>query len=108
MKQLLYYADLRGREPFKEWLADLPKDQREKVDIFVVRVALGGSKKNVKPVGNGVYEIIIDYGPGIRVYFADVGIHHMVMLTGGDKSTQNKDIQRAIEYWSEYEKTKKL
>ena len=53
-------------------------------------------------VGDGVQELRIDYGPGYRVYFGQVGSTIVLLLCGGDKSTQAKDIEQAKRYWSEY------
>lgn len=85
--------------PVQEWLLGLDKISRAKVRAFIERVANGGSKKNVKPVGHGVHEIKIDYGPGYRVYFGEVNNVLMLLLVGGDKSTQDKDIRLAQTYW---------
>jgi putative addiction module killer protein len=56
------------------------------------------------PVGAGVLELKIDYGPGYRVYFGQVGMKLVILLCGGDKSSQAEDIRRAIEYWGDYKK----
>ena len=57
-----------------------------------------------RSVGEGVYELRIDYGPGYRVYFGQVGTTIVLLLCGGDKSTQAADIRKAKEYWTDYEK----
>ncbi|GAB4194869.1 MAG: hypothetical protein Fur006_40860 [Coleofasciculaceae cyanobacterium] len=57
-----------------------------------------------RSVGEGVYELRIDYGPGYRVYFGQVGTTIVLLLCGGDKSTQVADIRKAKEYWADYEK----
>jgi putative addiction module killer protein len=54
-------------------------------------------------VGDGVYELRIDYGGGYRIYFGQVGSVVILLLCGGDKSSQSKDIRRAKEYWRNYE-----
>jgi putative addiction module killer protein len=55
-------------------------------------------------LGAGVLELKIDYGPGYRVYFGQVGTKLVILLCGGDKSSQAEDIRRAIEYWGDYKK----
>ena len=55
-------------------------------------------------MGQGVFELRINYGPGYRLYFGQVGLTIMVILIAGDKSTQEQDIRQAIEYWTDYEK----
>jgi putative addiction module killer protein len=54
--------------------------------------------------GDGVYEFRVDYGSGYRIYFGQVGKLIIILLSGGDKSTQDKDIAKAKEYWKDYEK----
>ena len=55
-----------------------------------------------EPVGAGVMELKIDVGPGYRVYFGQVGNKLVVLLNGGDKSSQSKDIKTAHAYWADY------
>lgn len=59
---------------------------------------------NCEPVGSGVLELKIDYGHGYRVYFGQVGTKLVILLYGGDKSSQSEDIRKAIEYWEDYKK----
>ncbi len=61
-----------------------------------------GNLGDCSVVGAGVYEMRIHFGPGYRVYFGQEGTHIIVLLCGGDKSTQAKDIKRAQEYWADY------
>jgi putative addiction module killer protein len=55
-------------------------------------------------VGQGVFELRINYGPGYRIYFGQVGLTIVVILVAGDKSTQEQDIRQAIAYWKDYER----
>lgn len=82
-------------DTFEHWLAKL-KDRRAKVRITarLDRLSLGNPGQ-VKPVGRGVSELKIDYGPGYRVYFLQHGSTMVVLLCGGDKSSQSKDITLA-------------
>ncbi len=95
-----YYVDGRGREPFREWL-DALKDisTRARIKLRLDRLKLGNFG-NCRSVGGGVFELKIDFGPGYRVYF---GLAHVVLvLCGGDKGSQESDIQQAKRYWMDY------
>jgi putative addiction module killer protein len=59
-----------------------------------------------KSVGDGVYELRIDYGPGYRVYYGQDGDILILLLSGGDKATQRKDIEKAHDYWKDYKARK--
>jgi putative addiction module killer protein len=93
-----------GKKPFKEWLDGL-KDivVRQKVRIRLDRVRLGNLGKN-RSVGEGIYELKVDYGPGYRVYYGLEGKTVVLLLLGGDKSTQKKDIAQAKMYWEDYKR----
>ncbi len=87
---------------FIEWLTSL-RDQVAKAHIArrIDRLALGNAG-DVKPVGAGVSELRIDQGPGYRVYFVNRGGVLIILLCGGDKRTQDRDIKRAIELAQEF------
>ena len=102
MKNVLVYQMENGREPFNEWFQALDVEAQVKVDDFIFRMATGGSKKNIRALGGGISELKIDYGPGYRVYFGDVDRETILLLLGGDKSTQESDIRKAREYWEDY------
>lgn len=87
--------EVRTTPVFDRWLARL-RDQRAKqrIQIRLRRVSLG-NVGDIKPVGDGVSELRIDYGPGYRVYCLQRGETVVILLCGGDKSTQNRDIERA-------------
>ncbi len=95
-----------GGKPFKEWLDGL-KDivARQKVRIPLDRVRLGNLGKH-RSVGEGVYEIKIDYGPGYRVYYGLDEKTAVLLLLGGDKSTQKKDITQARMYCEDHKRRK--
>ena len=77
------------------WFAGLrDRSVKSRIDIRVRRLSLG-NPGDVKPVGDGVSELRIDYGPGYRVYFVQQGTILIVLLAGGDKSTQDRDIKTA-------------
>jgi len=87
--------EVRQTAGYSEWFAGL-RDRAAKVriDIRVRRLSLGNAG-DVKPVGDGVSELRIDHGPGYRVYFVQQGAVVIVLLAGGDKSTQDRDIKAA-------------
>ena len=97
------YITPDGRNPFAEWLSSL-RDLNAvvKIEQRLDRVRLG-NLGNSKSVGEGVCELKIDFGPGYRVYFGQFGSTIVLILCGGDKSSQEQDIRKAKEYWKEYE-----
>ena len=101
-KKLNYYVTDSGEEPFKKWFTKLEKRTQLILIKFIKRVAGGGSKKNIKSLRGGVFEIKIHHGSGYRVYFAQEGDQMILLLLGGNKSSQKSDILRAKKYWSEY------
>lgn len=107
MLEIRYYIAPGGHQPFDEWFADLDPEARAKVARAVVRMEQG-NLSNVKSVGEGVLEYRIDHGPGYRVYFGRDGEVLVILLTGGTKKRQQRDIETAKEYWRDYKQTKRL
>jgi putative addiction module killer protein len=105
-REIQNYTTEDGREPFAEWL-DALRDNRaiDKIEKRLKRVA-SGNLGDYRGVGEGVLELRIDYGPGYRIYFGQKGSIIILLLCGGDKSSQEQDILKARQYWSEYEKRK--
>ncbi len=97
------YQTAKGKIPFSEW-RDALRDSRAKAKIRAKlnQVRLG-NLGDCSLVGEGVCELRIDYGPGYRIYFGQIGPTIVLLLCGGDKSTQEQDIRRAIKYWRDYE-----
>lgn len=90
-------VEIRRTSVFDKWLRKLRDSQaKAKVLVRIQRLALG-NPGDVKPVGEGVSEMRIDSGPGYRVYYTQRGGELIVLLVGGDKSSQESDIARAIE-----------
>ncbi len=84
-------------ERFAKWLDDLRDRQaRARIIVRIERLA-NGNPGDVKPVGSGVSEMRMDFGPGYRIYFVRKGETVIILLCGGDKSSQDADIARAIE-----------
>ena len=84
-------------ETFADWFADLRDNQAARRIQARIRRAEFGNFGDCEPVGEGVSEMRIHYGPGYRVYFAQRGMEIVILLAGGDKSTQGKDIETALE-----------
>lgn len=96
------YLTVSGRDVFGEWLSGL-KDVRTtaKVVARIDRLS-AGNFGDCKALRGGLFELRIDWGPGYRVYYAQVGKACVLLLCGGDKRKQSSDIQRALEYLKDY------
>jgi putative addiction module killer protein len=89
--------EIRETAAYASWFAGLVDERaRAKVLIRLRRLSLG-NPGDVRPVGRGVSELRIDWGPGLRVYYAQRGDALVILLGGGDKRTQTRDIQRALD-----------
>ena len=89
-------VEVRKTETFAKWL-DALKDIRARARILVrIERLAAGNPGDVKPVGGGVSELRIDYGPGYRVYYKKHGRQVVILLAGRDKRTQSKDIKTAL------------
>ena len=87
--------EVRQTVTYAEWFSGLrDRTAKTRIDIRIRRLSLGNAG-DVKPVGEGVSELRVDYGPGYRVYFIQRGNVYVVLLAGGDKSTQDRDIREA-------------
>ena len=102
-KSVLVYRTRDGRLPFDEWLRAL----RDANAVARVLARVGrvrrGNLGDCKPVGEGVSELRVDYGPGYRVYFGQREQTLVILLCGGDKPTQERDIHQAQHYWKDYQ-----
>ncbi len=90
-----------GRNPFRDWLDRLDTGVKARVQARVLRFETGNLGDH-KSVGEGVWEARLDFGPGFRIYFGKAGTSIILLLTGGDKSSQTRDILRAQEFWRDY------
>ncbi|HHT0604978.1 TPA: type II toxin-antitoxin system RelE/ParE family toxin [Legionella anisa] len=100
------YITKEGIEPFSKWFNKLNAVAAAKVSTALYRMELG-NYSNVKSLGDGVYEYKIDFGPGYRVYFGQDGDELVILVGGGSKKQQDKDIKMAKQYWQEYKLAKK-
>jgi putative addiction module killer protein len=96
------YRTAAGGEPFTEWLADLPDRQARARILARLERLEAGNFGDARFLGAGVSELRIDWGPGYRVYFGRDGRTVIVLLCGGDKRKQDRDIRKAVELWHEY------
>lgn len=96
------YQNRSGQEPYSKWVDGLDQTVRARIYGYVERLARGAAKKNVRSVGDGVFELKIDTGPGYRVYFGEVGKVIILLLLGGDKGSQFRDIRQAKEFWRDH------
>ena len=89
--------EIRETETFKAWFASLRDSQAQYRILTRIRRLTLGNPGDVKSVGKGLSEMRIDYGPGYRIYFKDTGKEIVILLCGGDKRTQSRDIEQAKE-----------
>lgn len=101
-KEIVVYADCHDFKPWAEWLTHL-KDPTARARILArLKRLKQGNYGDCKPVGEGVFELRFFFGPGYRVYFAEFEGSIILLLCGGDKSSQTQDIKQAIDLWREY------
>ena len=104
--QLIFYQTTKGKVRCQRWLQGL-KDVKgvAKIQTRLNRLSLG-YRGDSKPLRNGVKELRVDYGPGYRVYFAEIKTPSeiKILLLGGTKKTQKQDIEKAVAYWECYKK----
>lgn len=100
--EVLEYLTTDGRNPFREWLESLKdREARARVRVRINRIRLGNFGDS-KSVGGGVSELRVPYGPGYRVYYGKQGDAIVLLLCGGDKRTQSRDIDMAQDRWQDY------
>jgi len=106
MLEIRYYVAEDGSQPFAEWFENVEPVARAKVARAIARMEQG-NLSNVKPVGEGVLEYRLDFGPGFRVYFGRDGDVLVILLTGGTKKRQQRDIEDARANWQDYKDRKR-
>jgi putative addiction module killer protein len=100
------YLTPEGDSPFGAWFDALDPQAAAKVSVAVVRIGQGNFS-NVKGVGSGVFEFRLNYGPGYRIYFGKDGETLVILLAGGTKQRQQRDIEDAQARWHDYKDRKK-
>jgi len=105
-RKVVEYLEPDGCSPYARWFARLDDVAAAKVTTVLYRVEQG-NLSNVKPVGQGVAEYRIDFGPGYRIYLGQDGAVLVVLLGGGTKKGQNADIRLAQQRWRDYKARKK-
>ena len=106
MFEIREYIDTQGRSPYARWFDGLNARAAAKVATALVRMEQG-NLSNAKGVGAGVSEYRMDFGPGYRVYFGMDGGTLVILLGGGTKKRQRKDIETAQDLWREYKQRKR-
>ncbi len=104
--EVLQYLDARGLSPFQRWFDSLDAPVAAKVTTALTKIAQA-HWGNVKSVGMGVFEHRINFGPGYRIYFGKDGDKLVILLAGGSKKGQQRDINDAITRWQDYKQRKR-
>ncbi|OSQ55048.1 addiction module protein [Marivita cryptomonadis] len=105
MAKLVVYVTETGKAPFDDWFAKLDTAAALKVRTVLARIETG-NLGDVKPIGQGVSERRITFGPGYRVYFGQDGDKLVILLCGGTEKRQSKDIEQAKAFWDDYKNRK--
>jgi putative addiction module killer protein len=100
------YVDERGHSPFARWFEGLDARAAAKVTVGLARIEMG-NLSNVKAIGGGILEYRIDWGPGYRIYLGRDGETLVILLAGGTKKRQQRDIAAARERWADYRQRRK-
>jgi putative addiction module killer protein len=103
---IIHYSTSTGKEPFRDWLNKIDPNVRAIIRTRLIRVRMGnfGDCKQIKGV-KGLWELRIDHGAGYRIYYGKKGGTMVVVLLGGDKASQDRDIKKAHRYWCDYEES---
>ena len=106
MIEFTEYIDANGKSPFAQWFDALDAVAATKIRVYTTRVELG-NYSNVEPIGEGLSEIKIDFGPGYRVYFRKEKEKLLLLLGGSSKKGQQKAIDAAKLAWKKYDSDRK-
>lgn len=102
MYEIEIYKTKSQKEPYTQWERSLDKITLARIDTRLTRIRQSGNFGECEPVGDGVYELKYDFGPGYRVYFGYKTENILLLLLGGYKKFQQRDIDKAKEYWKEH------
>jgi len=106
-KEVIYYQTREGKEPYKDWLYSLnDKILRQRIETREHRIRYGNYGYHKRFYG--IIELKLDVGKGYRIYCGEDGGKLVILLVGGDKASQDKDIEKAREYWRDYNEDKKI
>lgn len=101
-KQIILYDLQNGKEPFDIWLSSIKdKTTRAKIKTSILRLSVG-NYGDCKRLSNNISELRLHFGSGYRIYFSDLNKIIILLLCGGDKSAQSKDIEKATNYLKDY------
>ena len=106
MIEIAEFVDARGSSPFDRWVSRLDRHATARVATALYRMEMG-NLSNAKGVGGGVLEYRVDFGPGYRIYFGRDGDALIILLGGGTKGRQQRDIEAAVVSWREYRRRKR-
>lgn len=100
-KNIELYVTNNGKQPFIKWLESLNNTTRYRVKERLDRVSLGNMGDH-KRINTEIFEIRLNFGSGYRIYYGESSKTTIILLCGGDKATQSKDIKKAKLYWQDY------
>ena len=101
-REIQRYTTPDNKVPFDQWFDSLRDINAQAKIISRLNRIADGNLGDYRSVGEGVCELKINYGPGYRIYFGQIGMTIVILICGGDKSTQDRDIRQAKEYWTDY------
>ena len=101
-REIKIFQDQQGKEPFTNWVSQLSRGDRARIFARLDRVEIG-NLGDCKPVGDGGFELRLHFGAGYRIYFGEIGTTIVLLLNGGKKSSQQKDISKAKKFWHPYQ-----
>ena len=105
VQEIEYYRAPNGKKPFTEWFESIrDKNTQQRIDKRLAKLE-DGNFGDCQSVGGGVFELRLHFGPGYRIYFGQIGNTLILLLCGGDKKSQQGDIETAKTYWREYKES---
>lgn len=102
MYEISIYKTANGKEPYIEWIESLDKTVRARIKARITRIQETNNLGIHEPVGEGVFELKFDFGSGYRIYFGFKTNTFLIFLFGGSKKGQQRDIEKAKEYWLDH------